>query len=105
MVPSSVVSAIAAGERAAVSIDAALNGGEERAFWRWEVENDTDYDPDAEPTPYPREKMRVLPHDRRKHNFDEVEQPWAESVARRQARRCLRCDYGKKVRMKEETHA
>ncbi|MDF1569733.1 MAG: NADH-ubiquinone oxidoreductase-F iron-sulfur binding region domain-containing protein, partial [Spirochaetaceae bacterium] len=103
--PSSVVSAIAAGERAAVSIDAALNGGEERAFWRWEVENDTDYDPDADPTPYPREKMRVLPHDRRKHNFDEVEQPWAESVARRQARRCLRCDYGKKVRMKEETHA
>ena len=103
--PSSVVEAIAAGERAAVAIDMKLNGGENRAFWRWELENDTDYDPDADPTPYPREKMRVLPHDRRKHNFDEVEQPWSESVARRQAHRCLRCDYGKKVRMKEESHA
>lgn len=103
--PSSVVMAIGAGERAAVGIDELLNGGEDRAFWRWEQENDTDYDPDADPTPYPREKMRVLPHNRRRHNFDEVEQPWAESVAHRQAHRCLRCDYGKKVRMKEETHA
>ncbi len=102
--PSSVVMAIAAGERAAVGIDTRLNGGENRAFWRWEEENDTQYDPDADPTPYPREKMRVLPHDRRRHNFDEVEQPWAESVAHRQSHRCLRCDYGKKVRMKEETH-
>ena len=103
--PSSVVQAIAAGERAAVGIDMMLNGGEDRSFWRWEQENDTEYDPDADPTPYPREKMRTLPHDRRRHNFDEVEQPWSESVAHRQARRCLRCDYGKKVRMKEETHA
>ena len=30
-----------------------------------------------------------------KNNFDEVEQPWNEATARRQARRCLRCDYGK----------
>ena len=103
--PSSVVDAIAAGERAAVAIDMKLSGGEDRAFWRWEVENTTSYDPDADPTPYPREKMRVLPHDRRRHNFDEVEQPWSESVAHRQARRCLRCDYGKKVRMKEESNA
>ena len=103
--PSSVVEAIAAGERAAVAMDMKLSGGKDRAFWRWEQVNDTSYDPDADPTPYPREKMRVLPHDRRKHNFDEVEQPWSESVAHRQARRCLRCDYGKKVRMKEESNA
>ncbi len=103
--PSSVVMAIGAGERAAVGIDTMLSGEEDRAFWRWEQENDTHYDPDADPTPYPREKMRVLPHDRRRHNFDEVEQPWTESVAHRQAYRCLRCDYGKKVRMKEESHA
>ena len=103
--PSSVVQAIAAGERAAVGIDAFLHEGQTRAFWRWEKVNDTHYDPDADPTPYPREKMRVLPHNRRKHNFDEVEQPWPESVAHRQAKRCLRCDYGKNVRSKEESHA
>jgi NADH-quinone oxidoreductase subunit F len=100
-----VVLAIGSGERAAVAIDAMLSGEKDRAFWRWEQVNDTSYDPEADPAPYPREKMRVLPHDRRRHNFDEVEQPWTESVAHRQARRCLRCDYGKNVRMKEESHA
>jgi len=103
--PSSVVKAIGAGERAAVGIDLMLRGEEDRAFWRWEKTNDTQFDPDADPTPYPREKMNVLPQNRRRHNFDEVEQPWNESVAHRQASRCLRCDYGKKVRVKEESHA
>jgi len=103
--PSSVVKAIGAGERAAVGIDALLSGEEDRAFWRWEKENDTSYDPDADPVPYPREKMKVLPQNRRRHNFEEVEQPWTESVAHRQAHRCLRCDYGKKVRIKEDSHA
>ena len=28
-------------------------------------------------------------------NFAEVEQPWNEGTAVRQAKRCLRCDYGK----------
>jgi len=45
--PSSVVMAIGAGERAAVGMDLLLNGGTDRAFWRWEQENDTLYDPDA----------------------------------------------------------
>ena len=103
--PSSVVKAIGAGERAAVGIDLMLNGGENRAFWRWEQENNTPYDPDADPVPYPREKMPVLSQNRRCNNFDEVEQPWAESVARRQSQRCLRCDYGKKVRVKEDSYA
>ena len=32
----------------------------------------------------------------RKFNFNEVEMPWSENVATRQAKRCLRCDYGKR---------
>ncbi|MBF0244306.1 MAG: NADH-quinone oxidoreductase subunit NuoF [Planctomycetes bacterium] len=92
--PMSVVHAIGDGERAAVSIDQLLSG-EEHAFWREERVNDTNYDPDADPVPYPREKMRMIPIDKRCSNFDEVEQSWNESEAVRQACRCLRCDYGK----------
>ncbi|TVQ96065.1 MAG: NADH-quinone oxidoreductase subunit NuoF [Spirochaetaceae bacterium] len=92
--PASVVSAIAAGERAAVGIDAMLTG-EEHAFWRTEHVLDTDYDPDADPVPFPREPIPMVPVDRRKRSFDEVELPWNESVALRQCQRCLRCDYGR----------
>ncbi len=94
MGPSSVVMAIASGERAAVGIDRYFTGAE-HAFWREAQEVKTDFDPDADPVPYPREKMQLLDVGRRRHNFDEVEQSWNEAVARRQARRCLRCDYGK----------
>jgi NADH-quinone oxidoreductase subunit F len=92
--PSSVIEAVAGGERAAVGIDAYLSG-QENAFWRDERAFETDYDPDADPVPYPREKMPNLAIERRRNNFNEVEMPWNETVAVRQARRCLRCDYGK----------
>lgn len=92
--PSSVVEAIAAGERAAYGIDLMLTG-EDHAFWRDEIVVDTAFDPDADPVPYPRELMPTVPVERRRHNFDEVELSWCEAVALRQARRCLRCDYGK----------
>ncbi len=92
--PSSVVEAIASGERAAVGIDAMLTGAR-HAFWRAYADLATDYDPDADPVPYPREDLNLVPLERRRNNFDEVEQPWNEATARRQARRCLRCDYGK----------
>jgi len=92
--PSSVVEAIAAGERAAVGIDQMLTGAD-HAFWRGYPDVPTDYNPDADPVPYPREDLNLIALDRRKNNFDEVEQPWNEATARRQARRCLRCDYGK----------
>jgi NADH-quinone oxidoreductase subunit F len=92
--PLSVVSAIAAGERGAFGIDLYLSG-ENHAFWREHTGVDTFFDPNAEPAPYPREAIPTLPADRRRHNFAEVEQPWCEAVALRQAKRCLRCDYGK----------
>jgi NADH-quinone oxidoreductase subunit F len=90
--PSSVVEAIAAGERAAIGIDKMLTG-EEHAFWRAEKPADTFFDPEADPVEYPRSKMGLLPVAKRRHNFQEVELPWSEAVARREARRCLRCDF------------
>jgi NADH-quinone oxidoreductase subunit F len=94
--PSSVVEAVAAGERAAVGIDRFLTG-KDHAFWRDLQEVDTFFDPDASPVDAPREQLPLIPVERRRNNFDEVEQPWREPVAIRQAQRCLRCDYGRRV--------
>lgn len=91
--PSSVVEAVAGGERAAVGIDKMLTG-EDHAFWRIEKVNDTYFDPNAEPAKYPRTHMLMLSAQRRIHSFDEVELVWPENEAIRQSQRCLRCDYG-----------
>lgn len=93
--PASVVEAIAAGERGAVGIDLYLSGAN-HAFWREPQTVNTFFDPDADPTDSPREKLVLLPVERRRCNFDEVEQPWREPIALQQAKRCLRCDYGKR---------
>jgi len=92
--PSSVVAAIGAGERAAVGIDRLLSGAE-HAFWREYHEVRTSYDPDADPVDYPRAEVAMIPVERRRANFEEVEKPWNEATAARQAQRCLRCDFGK----------
>jgi NADH-quinone oxidoreductase subunit F len=91
--PSSVIEAVAGGERAAVGIDEYLTG-DKHDFWRKEKYNDTFFDPEADPAKYPRVHMVMLASERRRHNFDEVEQVWPEGEAIRQSRRCLRCDYG-----------
>ena len=92
--PSSVADAIGAGEKAAVAIDASLTGAK-HAFWRGYRDRGAEFDPDADPLNYAREKLPTIAVDKRRHNFNEVEQPWNEAAAVRQARRCLRCDYGK----------
>jgi len=94
--PASIIEAIAAGEHAAVAIDHQLSG-EEHAFWRAEAFNDTYFDPDADPLPDHRAKLNTIPVERRKCSFEEVEKPWTEGEAVRQAKRCMRCDYGKEV--------
>ncbi|MBN2861002.1 MAG: FAD-dependent oxidoreductase [Sphaerochaetaceae bacterium] len=94
--PSSVVEAIAAGERAAVGIDISLTRGN-HAFWRYEKEIRTSFDPDADPSTAQREPISSIPIERRRANFEEVELPWTEPTAHRQAHRCLRCDYGKQM--------
>jgi NADH-quinone oxidoreductase subunit F len=92
--PSSVAEAIAAGERTAVMIDALLTG-EEHAFWRGYKDSGASFDPAADPVMYARERLHTISLEKRRQNFTEVEQPWNESTAVRQAKRCLRCDYGK----------
>jgi len=99
--PSSVAEAIGAGERTAVIMDAQLSG-DKHGFWRGYKDQGADFDPDAEPLNYAREKLPAMPVEKRKHNFNEVEQPWNEAAALRQAKRCLRCDYGKQPCVSEE---
>ena len=93
--PSSVVEAVAGGERAAVAIDAQLTGAE-HAFWRHDKECTVRFDPAADPVRYPRAKLGLLPVEKRRHNFNEVELPWTEEVALCEAKRCLRCDFREK---------
>ena len=94
--PSSVIHAVAGGERAAAGIDQYLTG-ENHAFWRVEQVVGTNFDADADPVAYPRVNLPVLEVNRRKNNFNEIESPWLEAEAVRQAQRCLRCDYGKVI--------
>ncbi|MDI6725941.1 MAG: FAD-dependent oxidoreductase [Smithellaceae bacterium] len=90
--PSSVVEAIAAGEKAAVGIDTLLSGAD-NAFWRKEKALDTFFDPDADPTTDLRAKLDTLSLAERLRNFTEVEKPLPVATAIREAKRCLRCDY------------
>ena len=90
--PASVIDAVAGGEKAAVGIDEFLTG-EKHAFWREDKKVDVFFNPDADPVSYQRERQPVLPIERRRQNFNEVEQSFDEPTAIRQARRCLRCDY------------
>jgi len=102
--PSSVVEAVAAGERAAVGIDEYLTG-ENHAFWRYERPVDTYFDPDEAPAPYLRATDRIMAVEDRKNNFNEVEMTWPESTAIQEAARCLRCDYGKLCQSLEDVNA
>jgi len=92
--PASVVEAVAAGEKAAVAIDRYFTG-EEHAFWRREVAVDTYFDPDAEPVSTPRARVAYLDPTTRARTFEEVELSWDMETACAEAKRCLRCDYGK----------
>ena len=90
--PSSVIEAVAAGEKAAVGIDLFL-GGKNRAFWRKDHEVDTFFDPEADPVETPRAAPKLIPVSKRKGSFTEVEATWTRNVALAEAKRCLRCDY------------
>ena len=92
--PASVVEAVAAGERAAVAIDEYLTGAN-HAFWRRDVTVDVFFDPDADPVDTPRATVVCLDPEARACTFDEVELSWNLATACAEAKRCLRCDYGK----------
>jgi NADH-quinone oxidoreductase subunit F len=90
--PSSVVEAVAGGERAAVGIDEMLTGSQ-HAFWRRYTEVGTSFDPEADPVVAPRARQRLVPVAQRSRSFREVELSWDQAEGRREASRCLRCDY------------
>ena len=92
--PSSVVEAIGAGEKAAAAMDELLTGAN-HAFWRRDIEPPTFFDPDLDPEAVERHGVEELAVAGRVTNFDEVELGWAAEVAIAEAKRCLRCDYGK----------
>ncbi|MBN1320592.1 MAG: FAD-dependent oxidoreductase [Thermoleophilia bacterium] len=92
--PASVVEAVGAGERAAVGIDRYLTG-EDHAFWRRDIVVDTHFDPDADPVTTERAAVVCLDPEARACTFDEVELSWDMETACGEAKRCLRCDYGK----------
>ena len=92
--PASVVEAIGAGEKAAAAMDELLTGAN-HAFWRRDIEPPTFFDPDLDPEAVERHEVKELAVAGRVTNFDEVELGWAAEVAIAEAKRCLRCDYGK----------
>ncbi|HOV59909.1 MAG TPA: NADH-quinone oxidoreductase subunit NuoF [Candidatus Hydrogenedentes bacterium] len=93
--PASVVAAVGAGERAAVGIDHYLTGAF-HAFWREDKPVEVPFDPAQPPSKEARAKLPTIPVERRVHSFEEVEHCWEAPVAMRQAKRCLRCEYGKR---------
>ncbi|HOJ68560.1 MAG TPA: hydrogenase, partial [Candidatus Hydrogenedentes bacterium] len=93
--PASVVAAVGAGERAAVGIDYYLTGAF-HAFWREDKPVEMPFDPAQPPSKEARAKLPTIPVERRVHSFEEVEHCWEAPVAMRQAKRCLRCEYGKR---------
>jgi hypothetical protein len=89
-----VVKAIAAGHRAAVSIDCYLRGKEYSGYWypkphlqvsKLELTEDDEK--------LVRPKMPELPASERARNFQEAELGLDERSALCEARRCLRCDF------------
>jgi len=91
--PATVIDAIAAGERTAVTIDQFLTNDQTRRYpWREHKKVDTSFDLKAEPVEYGMQQPKTLSPEERKHTFDEVEQCYAKSTAMKEAKRCLRCD-------------
>ncbi|MBW1878131.1 MAG: hydrogenase, partial [Deltaproteobacteria bacterium] len=93
--PNTVVDAIAAGRKAASTIDRYLNGealrqpGEPltpKVYIESLALGEDELDALRRATP------PALPIDERRRSFGEVERPLSEEDAQKEARRCLRCD-------------
>ena len=94
--PGMVIDAIAAGRRAAVSIDKYLKGDTSRVEiydLKAEVSGEqAAQELDESWEIQPRLAVPALPVQDRRTSFDEVELCFPEEKARKEARRCLRCD-------------
>ncbi len=94
--PGMVIEAIAAGRRASIAIDKYLNKDSSRVemydLKKRVIEGTVTTEADESWEEQPRLSVPLLPPDKRKMNFDEVELCFSEETAQREAKRCLRCD-------------
>ncbi len=96
--PATVVEAIGQGRRAAEAIERYLNPDAETRFpWWAQRELDAAFNPDAPISNAKRAKGKKADTRKRARTFEEVERALSEKEAITEARRCLRCDYGKQV--------
>jgi NADH-quinone oxidoreductase subunit F len=101
--PATAVEAIAHGRRAAEAIERYLHPDKPARFpWNEPRTLDTAFDPAAAPSTAPRSHTPKLNPLQRRGCFDEVEMALCAEDARREAGRCLRCDYGKTIVSREE---
>lgn len=91
--PATVIEAIAAGKRAAVSINLYLSGQSlKKPHERVKAEPDRlSVNPSEEAMPQPRVEMPILSAKERRKSFKEIKLGFSEEMARREADRCLRC--------------
>jgi len=97
--PAMVIDAIAAGRRAATAIEKYLKGDESRVEL-YDLRSGTVGELPARQfeeawTEQPRLQVPTLPVTERRRSFNEIELPFSEERARREAKRCLRCDLEK----------
>jgi len=87
--PATIVEAVAAGQRAACAIDRFLGGQGELPIT---VGFASRRKPDESAAELPRQEPEAIPPERRRGSFEEVVKAYTVEAARREARRCLRCD-------------
>jgi heterodisulfide reductase subunit A-like polyferredoxin len=93
--PASIIEAIAAGQRAAASIDKYFNG--EKLQWHFKSVRpkrlvEVLEVPEEEVERLKREKMPCIDARKRISNFEEVETGLTEHMCVDESKRCLRCD-------------
>jgi len=90
--PDTVIEAMAAGRKAAISIDRYLSGKDMRVGREGEGAQKSEIEADLEGVkPEKREKVATLSVDKRKGNFKEVVLGFSKEEAIREAKRCLAC--------------
>jgi NADH-quinone oxidoreductase subunit F len=94
--PGMVIDAIAAGRRAAISIDKYLRGDNSRVeIYDLKTKSAAEVTlPEEQETweAQPRQEVPRRPPEERKRTFEEIELNYSEESARQEAKRCLRCD-------------
>jgi NADH-quinone oxidoreductase subunit F len=91
---STVIRAVASGERAAVTIDRYLRKDRNRQYpWRVRSRSPVPFDTSAEPVESPVFDAKLCDVAHRRRSFVEVQEGMTQEAAIREAERCLRCDH------------